>query len=67
MGEQKDVPRTFLKGEEDWKGSDGIVRFVHLYVDEESANADAMCTPFATVVGVLNGRVLRPRPRLMWV
>ena len=66
-GVLKDVPRTYLTGEEDWEGGEGIIRFAHLYADEESARADDMSTPFTTVVGVFNGRVLRPRPRLMWV
>ena len=42
MGVEKDMPRTYLKGEEIWEGNDGLVRFVHLFVDEEHENIEAL-------------------------
>ena len=69
MGVDKDIPRTYLNGEEALEGGDNVViRFVHLFLnDEQLETTDEPGTPFTTAVGVLNGQRSRHRPRVMWI
>ena len=45
-----------------------VSNFIHLFVDEDTVDdPDAPKTPFCTAVGVISGRFVAPRPRLMWI
>ena len=69
MGTDSISPRTYLKGEEVWEGGDDpIIRYVHLFLDEDHLeSSEYPGTPFTTAVDVMNGGKPRHRPRLMWV
>ena len=68
MGVEVVVPRSYYHGPEVWQGNDPVVNFIHLFVDEDTDNdPDAPKTPFCTAVGVISGRFVAPRPRLMWI